>query len=277
MTRSTGVIAKFRHGGARPTGKNRSITIKYPLAICGLMLIGYLTYQGLSRSVFLQLTDITVSGCRNIHRDLVIEGSGLTLRTNLLAIDLKAVDKKIEGLDWVETAEVTRKWPDTLAIVIKEQKPAAIINLKDGLYYLDQNATVFATVTPHDDTDWPVINCAGRSAAELNNHLDTMEAIHRTIIFLQQARDGNPVLPCQNISEIAIAENGNMTLYLLDQVFPIYLGKDDAKRQYGRLVNILKELYKNHEILSIDYIDMNYLQDKALVSMARPDSKNTKG
>ena len=56
-------------------------------------------------------------------------------------------------------------------------------------------------------------------------------------------------------------------LYLLDQVFPIYLGREGMKDKYWRLAKILKGLYKSREIFHIDHIRMDYLQDKVLVSM----------
>ena len=87
-------------------------------------------------------------------------------------------------------------------------------------------------------------------------------------MLVNQAGRGNSYLPGQNISEIHVTEQGELVLYLLDQVFPIYLGREDMKDKYWRLVKILKGLYKRREIHCIDHIRMDYLQDKVLVSMS---------
>lgn len=46
-------------------------------------------------------------------------------RAGLLRVDVAEVRSALEGLPWVDRAEVRRAWPDALEIAIREQRPVA--------------------------------------------------------------------------------------------------------------------------------------------------------
>jgi hypothetical protein len=226
-----------------------------------------LCYTGLCRSIFFRINTINITDCQKVNRQKILELSGVDIHTNLLSVDTAAVAKNIETHRWIDRAEVVKNWPNELTIVIREKQATAMINLKEGLYYLDRYGKPFATVAPGDEIDFPVINFTACSMADLDTAFQE-EIVGQATAFLHLAGSGNPILPCQNISEIEITEQGEMILYLLDHVFPIYLGTEDMRRTYSRLVNILKGLYKNREISKVNCIRMDYLPDKALLSMS---------
>ena len=47
------------------------------------------------------------------------------LDRGFLSTDLGALQRRVESLDWVERAEITRSWPDTLAVRVVEHQAAA--------------------------------------------------------------------------------------------------------------------------------------------------------
>ena len=59
-------------------------------------------------------------------------------------------------------------------------------------------------------------------------------------------------------------------VYLVDYPFPIFFGSGNTKQKYARLVQVLKALYKKEKgedlISEIEYIQMDYLQNKVLVA-----------
>jgi hypothetical protein len=233
------------------------------MASCAVGLSCRLAYKGLCRSDFFRLTAITINGCHHLDKEQILEQSGLDIRTNLLAMSTEEIRQRIETPDWIDRATVTRKWPDKIFIMITERQPIAMVNLREGLCYLDKNFEVIAqvepTITGLEDLSVPLRKEAGRPAA-----------LHDALVLVNQAGRGNSYLPCQNISEIHVTEQGELVLYLLDQVFPIYLGRDGMKVKYWRLVKILKGLYKSREIFRTEHIRMDYLQDKALVRISKP-------
>ena len=62
-----------------------------------------------------------------------------------------------------------------------------------------------------------------------------------------------------------------MVVYLVEYPFPIFFGTSNTSKKYYRLVQVLKTLYKQKgkgSISQIEYIQMDYLQDKVLVAQS---------
>jgi cell division protein FtsQ len=234
-----------------------------------------LCYNGLCRSIFFRINTINITDCQKVDRQEIMELSDVDIHTNLLSVDTAAVAKNIEAHSWIDRAEVVKNWPNELTIEVREKQAAAMINLKEGLYYLDRYGKPFAAVAPADEVDFPVINFTACSITDLDT-ASQAGIVGQATAFLHLAGSGNLILPCQNISEIEITAQGEMILYLLDHVFPIYLGKEDMRRTYSRLVNILKGLYKNREISNVNCIRMDYLPDKALLSMSESGARGAR-
>ena len=90
----------------------------------------------------LVLSDIEISGLnRTKHRDIE---AILDVDTGmpLLAIDLAALQSRIEGLPWVKEAVVNRQLPGKMTIDIKERVPFALSQLNGKVNLVDPDGVV---------------------------------------------------------------------------------------------------------------------------------------
>lgn len=230
--------------------------------LISLVAAGFGVYKLLGRSVFFQVTSVKIQGCKKTDKDLVFKRSGIDIYTNLLSLDVEDVKKRLESHDWIKQVAIKRDWPNGLIISVKERAPIAMANLDDGLYYLDENGVAFATVSPPDDIDFPVITgLSDKSKAEEVRDTQIAEAL--TVV--RHAGRGDAVLPKQNISEIHLGPEGDLTLFLVNRPFPIHLGKGEMRTKSYRLAKVLYWLYKKKEFASTAYIRMDYQNDKVLV------------
>lgn len=60
----------------------------------------------------------------------------------LMKMDLQAIRERVEKLGWVSNARVSRNWPDTLFVQIKERKPFAIWQYREQHRLIDRAGTV---------------------------------------------------------------------------------------------------------------------------------------
>ncbi len=246
-----------------------SIGFKTILILCCAILIGQFTYNRLCKSEFFQIATISVQGCHLTSKDLIQELSGVTIHSNLLALDSTRIKDKIETNAWIDRVRIHKKWPSNLLIEVKEKEPFALINKPKGLFYIDKFGQTLVPVMPSGEIDYPVITGQVLPIAQSKNGDGQNSILLDALELLHIAKSTNPILPRQNISEINIAENGELTLYLLDQVFPIYLGRDNMKEKYYRLVKVLKGLYKKQEISNTAYIQVDYQKNEILVGMGK--------
>lgn len=222
---------------------------------------------------FFNVSDIVYSGNEIITKEKLRVASGIVLhQTSLIGLNCAQVEAELLSVPWVARAVVKRNWPSTVEISIVENVPVALLHSEktDGpqLQYVDRKGVPFLQVKPGADIDFPVITGLSEIAEP-----DVRErALSEVLVLLKMINGNNPYLPAQSVSEIHLDRNGEMVVYLVEYPFPIFFGNSNTSQKYSRLVQVLKTLYKTEKgkgsISQIEYIQMDYLQDKVLVAQS---------
>ncbi|KAA0234376.1 MAG: Cell division protein FtsQ [Acidimicrobiales bacterium] len=116
-------IRERRIGVKRAAGRRR-------LRALVLLLLGMLVLSGLvllSRSPLLDVDDVRVSGADSTAIANVVEQSGIHLGDPMLEVDTGGAAAAVEALPWVKAAEVARRWPGRIEIIVEEHEPAALV------------------------------------------------------------------------------------------------------------------------------------------------------
>ncbi|MCF6290222.1 MAG: FtsQ-type POTRA domain-containing protein [Desulfobacterales bacterium] len=234
-----------------------------------LWLGANLAHQWMCSWDFFRITTIEVNGCNRTTEQEIKAKSGVDVHSNLMALKPALVEEALAQHPWIDQVKISRDWPNRLLITIKEKEVAAIINRRDGLFYIDRRGRAFWPAAAANDLDFPVMtgnfNAPGPIPATR-----LKQALH----FLELARrSSNSFLQEQNISEIHLSEQNELVLFLLGRPFPIYLGHGGIKQEYSRLLSLLKQLYRSKEFASTAFIDMGYMPDKALVGKNNGNKK----
>ncbi len=231
------------------------------LLVAGLAGIVTLAWGYATRSDFFRISDrVEVEGVRRLSRAEVIGLSGIDVNSNIITLDGDRVRAAIEAHPWVARARVDRFYPNRVRIRVEERKPFAILNRRDGIYYVDRAGVVFAPAGKGDDLDYPVITGLeqGGEKGLLNRALATINAVRR--------RD--PIFPRQSLSEVNVAAGGEQTLFLVNNPFPVRLGH--AQPRQREFSAILRRLYKRKVFDLTRLVDLGYGRDKVLVRLAIP-------
>ena len=88
-------------------------------------------FNALTRSVVAAITpfklaDVTVEGRDYVSREDILTALNVQAGDSLLGIDLQAERRRLEAIDWVASATVERRLPDTLYVTLKERRAVAI-------------------------------------------------------------------------------------------------------------------------------------------------------
>jgi cell division protein FtsQ len=223
-------------------------------------------YHRLCQCDFFQITAVKIDGNHMTSREQIGALSRVDIHSNLLAINVVQVQSLLESHPWIAKAEVIRDWPNRLLIQVKERNPVALLNRETGLFYLDSDGRIIAAANPAQELDFPVITGLENFPFSTAGAAQIPQPLQLVVDLLKLANKNNPILPQQNISEIHIAEKGELILYLLDRPFPIYWGTGgEISTRYYRLVKVLRDLYKTREFSEVSYIRMDYQKDTILV------------
>ncbi len=242
--------------------------------LCFVLVGGWnIIFNNIESLPFFHVSEIVYSGNDTITREKLREASGITLhQTSLIGLDCAQVEAGLMTVPWVARAIVERNWPSTVEITIVENVPVALLHSKKPnepqLQYIDRKGVPFLEVKPGADIDFPVIT----GLTEIDDPIVREKALAEVLVFLRKVNGNNPYLPAQSVSEIHLGRDGDMVMYLVEYPFPIFLGASNTSQKYSRLVQVLKTLYKtekgNGAISQIEYIQMDYLQDKVLVAQS---------
>ncbi|MCK5515810.1 MAG: FtsQ-type POTRA domain-containing protein [Desulfobulbaceae bacterium] len=229
--------------------------------------------KGFDTVSFFQVSEVVFSGCRATSRDQLREQAGIVLhQTNLMGLDTDQVKRDLEDNPWVSGATVKRNWPSTVEIVIKEHVPVALLHFPaaetDQLYYIDKKGASFMPVPIGANLDFPVIT----GLAEIEIPALKKKALAEILLFLQKVGINDPHLPAQSVSEVHVNPIGELVVYLVEYPFPIFFGNGNTKQKYQKLIRVLRALYKKERgeeiISSVEYIRMDYFNDKVLVAQS---------
>jgi cell division protein FtsQ len=85
-----------------------------------------------------KLADVTVEGREYVTREAILAALDVKAGDSLLGIDLQASRKRLEPIDWVASAAVERRLPDTLYVTIHERRAVAIWQNGQDYVLLDE-------------------------------------------------------------------------------------------------------------------------------------------
>jgi cell division protein FtsQ len=73
-----------------------------------------------------KLADVTVEGRDYVEKSAILGALDVKPGDSLLGVDLQAARQRLEAIDWVASATVERRLPDTLYVTLKERRAVAI-------------------------------------------------------------------------------------------------------------------------------------------------------
>jgi cell division protein FtsQ len=80
---------------------------------------------GTSRSPLLDVDHVRLTGASHTRAAWIIRTAGSLPGRPMVDLDEHAAAQRIERLPWVAEARVTRRWPNTVSIEVRERAPAA--------------------------------------------------------------------------------------------------------------------------------------------------------
>lgn len=232
--------------------------------------MGWFSFLLLRNSDVFQVTSVNVLGNSAVPKKNILASAGLNRGINLLEIDIDQVESSVRSLPWIEHVTVSRHWPSSVEVAVKEHKPLALFNHQENgkstLYYMDSKGHVFAPLTEAQDMDFPVLTGTILTENLLDMKVQAGSLSRLGLEIMNLAAKGNQILPLQAISEVHIDEEKGVILYLVDHPFPIYMGKEKIRSRFSLLVRLLAQLYRQDKVKEVAEIHMDYAEDRIMVA-----------
>jgi cell division septal protein FtsQ len=146
-----------RRRAAKPAGRRTNsggnianFFVPLFLILCILFCLGFLGFMGyrtVTASEFFDVKKIDVRGalyCSKTDIEKIVAAG--TERSGVWNADLKDIKDKVERLDFVKSAAVSRVLPDGVRVQVIERVPKAVVRLSGGDFWADDEGQLIAQV-----------------------------------------------------------------------------------------------------------------------------------
>ena len=236
-------------------------SFKFSCLLVGLVLISlfflYL-YQNLLTSPYVRLERVIVNGVDEKLKHALLKMSELKPDTSLLSVRMDELKQKMEEHPWIRSVNLEKRFPHTLVIEAKKEKPCAIV-VMNGLHYMNRWGKIFRKVDKGGSMDFPLVTGITTSESDGEKQLQLAASVLR----LLEAEQG--LWSQSQLSEIHVEKTGHISLYFLSLPAVIELEGTQLEKKMADLKRLVKHLKKSGRIHMVERINLN-LREGAVVS-----------
>jgi cell division protein FtsQ len=116
----------------------------FALAAVAILGIGVWAVLG---SSLLVVRSVTVTGSGAVPRAEVLRAARIAAGTPLARVNTAAVASRVERITQVQSAQVSRDWPDTVVIAVTPRTPALAVQSPGGYTLIDKFGVAISSVT----------------------------------------------------------------------------------------------------------------------------------
>jgi cell division protein FtsQ len=207
---------------------------------------------------------IEVAGATRLSRAEVLATAGLSLGQNVFEVSPEQAREKLSLHPWIAEATVTRRLPGTYRIQIREQQPAALLQL-EALYLVSEEGTVFKQLAAEDSSDLPVITGVDPRQFRADVAFRTSLLVN-AIALLHDYRDAG-LWKREPIAEIHAEGEDAFSMYVGKDAMLVRLGERPFRKKLRRLRGILDELRDDAGRPAYVYLDNVRRPDRVAVRL----------
>lgn len=185
-----------------------------------------------------QVQQVVVQGNVLLSAETILKTAQVPQGERTFQINVSEIEARLEALPFVREVQVSRAYPSTVEIWVKEQQPVALLNQK-GLWPLAADGEVLPQVEAGVRLDLPVVTGAALDPATQGKRLSAAGV--QLCEFIRTLRQQNAVM-YHDISEFQLQANGGLILYLYSHGVPVYVGRQAWLERCERLDTVLRQL-----------------------------------
>ena len=114
-------------------------------------------FQALTAEAGLKVQDLQVTGRNRTTPDEILAALAIRRDMPMLRIDPQAAKAKLEALTWIKEAAVERRFPNVVAVTLREREPIAIWQHSESLALIDQEGAVIEGVPIQSFAKLPLV------------------------------------------------------------------------------------------------------------------------
>jgi len=234
------------------------------LVIATSALVAWAARRYVMTSPRFAVTDVEVVGGERRTPDAVSAESGISVGSNVFALDLDAARARILADPWIAEATLARRLPGTILVQLTERKPAALLAVGDTLLVTSQGEP-FKRVEPGDPVDLPLVT--GLRPDDLTEDHEGATRTIRRAIDLAAEYEASSLSRRSPLEEVHVSPEGTFTLVVGRSATELVLGGPPFRRKLDQAARVVAELDKRGAKADAIMLDNDGRPDRVVVRM----------
>ncbi len=138
-----GPTARSRRAFARRQWARRWLAWKYVVALVLLTVLVGATIWTVFFSSFLAVQGVEVKGATTVSVREIRNRAAVPEGQPLARVDLDRIKYRVQALDKIASADVTRQWPDKVLVTVTERVAVAVVEIGGRFHGLDEQGHQF--------------------------------------------------------------------------------------------------------------------------------------
>ena len=218
------------------------------VAVCAGVLVLSLAlvaaYRWATSTSLFALRTVAVHGVQRVQQTEIVDLAGLKRFGNLLHLSLQQVKKGVVQHPWVKTVTVSREFPHTLHIRVRERVPVFWRIDGDRILYADRKGELIAPVQVQGFVSLPLLLCDPGK---------TRDAQDLALVQGKLERGPSP-FSLAEVAWIRFQDNDRVVLALLTRDLRIVLGRRALPANLDGLCTIWRDVQDRGELHQVQRI-----------------------
>jgi len=225
-----------------------------------LSVLFLLFYRELTEWHYFETQKIRITGNQRVSESEILIQAGIEKRTNLVALNLSAVRKRLLAHPWIEDAQVEWRVPSVVSIQIKEQEPLAVFEI-GRKYVVNVHGKIFKAWDGTESSDLPVVEGLKFSDLGISGTLHSIP-FNTVMNVLLSGKTSDCVIPNESVQRVVVDRELGITLFIepskkLLNIKEVYLGYEDYPSKYERLRGLLDYLENQRNGITVQSVNLN--------------------
>ena len=245
VPRAAATTGEQAGGGRRPDARPHRPGGPWKAAFFALTAAAILAAAvwALLGSTLLVARSVRVTGAPAAQRAQVLRAAGIAPGTPLIRISTAAVARRVEQITQIQSARVSRDWPDSVVIAVTERTPALAVASGGGFALVDRFGVVIGQVAARP----PGITLLASAPADLAS-LRGSPAIAAAVTVLRQL----PPSIRARVQAVAAPSAGAVTLDLRRGITVLWGGTDRPAAKAAELAILMRTNTTFYNVASPD-------------------------
>jgi cell division protein FtsQ len=190
------------------------------------------------------IRNIIFYGNKNLTEDELKLLTGIRKNESLITVSEKKVCEKLLKSPWIRSVSVRKELPDTLAIVVEEVTPFALLEMNNRLFIINEKGDLLEELKDDPIPFLPVIR-----ANPYNRDENFSEALN-----LAKSMNDLGFSSERNQIEIIVSRPQELTAVIDGTI--VKVGSGDYKKKLERLLELENEIKRRN--IPVDFIDLRF-------------------